>query len=521
MASYLILPNELKDLINLSQQDISRLSRTSKSMRKALLPQLLKRISLSWEQSEPPPCISSLLRLVLQSPDLAMNVEELNFYGIGYKIGDPEGKGHCAWRYITEDGYGYYQSQDYGDEEYQDEERPEVDGSVTGCKPLLEKAIRSMKLSEDKQGLMLGGLGELDLIIALIIVNCPNLKVLRLGVNFLHRNTFLTNTLHHFLGLEAGSSTCALAKLEKVYLAKDMLGWFRVVEEPVVIPLSSCLPFFYLPSLEIFSMPPTDRLLVSTSPSPPTEWPTTTPPISAIRRLDLHSTRVKPASLAFILAQTPHLENLRYNYCCNDGMLDCTGLRSALDFVSGTLTELIIAFEIYEYESCEEEHVPSSWRKDDRWNIGVEGPGSLAPLSRLTTLEIALGVLLGRKRDDVGLGLEDVLPSGLEEICVRDDCMRDWGMRWEDEETIEEVGRWLKSKSRKTCTPSIKRLGVRVCETGYEQWGEQWQNSLEQICEAEDVKFWFERRIPGYEWDTSLKRYEKVDNPLQFPWSGW
>ena len=54
------------------------------------------------------------------------------------------------------------------------------------------------------------------------------------------------------------------------------------------------------------------------------------------------------------------------------------------------------------------------------WIEGGRGIGSLAFLSRLTKLEITLPVLLSWE-GDTGLGLKDVLPFTLEDMCIRDE----------------------------------------------------------------------------------------------------
>jgi len=142
MAGYLALPNELKNAIELSQQDLSRLSRTSKSMHKAILPQLYKCISLKWEAFKAPPRISALLQACMRSLGTAKHVQELRFYGKGYRerIDNPERKLRPTQKNVPQ---------------YIFEPKPKADRAITGSKPLLEKAMRDMRLSDNERKLVL------------------------------------------------------------------------------------------------------------------------------------------------------------------------------------------------------------------------------------------------------------------------------------------------------------------------------------------------------------------------------
>jgi hypothetical protein len=392
-------------------------------------------------------------------------------------------------------------------------EKPRANKAVTGCRPLLKKVMHSMKLSDEEIKQVLGSDDELDFIIATVIVHCPNLKVLRLGVDFLHQNTFLPKALYHFLGL-TGSSKSALTKLENVDLTQNMLrpedGYSR--PSSVRVPFSVCLPFFYVPRLKTFSVVLPDRIGNFRPRLPPAEWPTwptTTPPTCTVSVLDLKNTIASAATLSFILAQTPRLKSLRYNIWVPLGSQHgAIELRDALYSVSQTLEELVISSDAM---SSEEEDATIDWnsRRDEG-----EGLGSLVPLSHLTKLEISLPLLLNWTADS-DLSLKDVLPSGLEELCFRDDCVG-WSMEWNEERTVEEVQRWVENKAWKKCTPVMRRVGLRLCDSTGQEWAPKWRKKLINICEKEDLEFWFEKRHHDLE-QTAEGTYERVDNPLRYP----
>lgn len=274
-----------------------------------------------------------------------------------------------------------------------------------------------------------------------------------------------------------------------------------------MFPLSSCLLFFYLTSLEIFSVPLPDHIGYSRPPPPPTEWPTTTAPVCTVHTLGLYRTRARPATLALILAQTPHLRSLHYNFWCGwDEKLDCTELRNALESISHTLTELNISFEPFGTQAEAVDEISN-------WIIDKQGLGSLVFLSHLTKLEIALPILL--RWDGDGLGLEDVLPSSLEELCLTDDCIHYYKMIWDEERTIEEVRRWLENKAWKKCTPNLKRFGLRLCHATIEEWDLQSRNTLMDICRREGLDSWYEKLHPDCGWFAG--RYEERTDQLRYP----
>ena len=341
-------------------------------------------------------------------------------------------------------------------------------------------------------------------------MHCPNLRLLQLGVDLLHENTFLLKVCHHYFGLETGTSISVLTKLERVHLAQDIrYGSSYDKSKPLTLALSLCLPFFYVPSLETFSTPLPDSIGYHRPPLPRTEWPTSTLPISVVRKLDLHNTRAKPSTLAFLLAQTPHLRSLRYNHWCDDmdrEKLDCAQLRNALHSVSSTLTELTISLDPFSNEAGATDEIST-------WIVDQQGIGSLAFLPHLTKLEIALPILIDWSGES-GLSLEDVLPSALKALCLRDDCLNYHRMIWTEAPTIEVVRRWLENRAWKKHTPSMKRFGLRLVHSRPDEWVMQARNALEYICESEGLEFWFEKQHPDYEW---RRGYVKVDNPLRYP----
>jgi hypothetical protein len=338
--------------------------------------------------------------------------------------------------------------------------KPKANTDDIMIEPLLQRAKRNTRLSQAEWDSVLGGQDTLDIMTAAIIVLCPNLRVLYLDSGFLNQNTVLAKITHHqVLNYGNECSTPALTKLKKVYLGQDLSSWNSTNLKLLEFPISACLPFFYLPSLELLSVPLPDNIGVSGLSPPPTVWPTTTPPICTVRTLDLHTSRAKAATLSFILAQTPHLRSLHYEYwpwleAWPVERLNCTEVRRALESLSHTLTALTFSLNPFSSraDGVEEEGV---------WIEGGRGVSSLAFLSRLTKLEIALPVLLSWE-GDTSLVLKDVLPFSLEDMCIRDDCISHTGNVFDEKRTTEEIQCWIGSKVWRKCTPNLKCVGLRL-----------------------------------------------------------
>jgi hypothetical protein len=354
---------------------------------------------------------------------------------------------------------------------------------------MLQEAMCSLELSEQDLALALDQ-DTLDTMIATIIVSCPNLKVLHLHSLFLFQNTVLSKVLYHFVSRNPGGSAPALRKLERVYLSQEPSFWCKTERRLLEVQLSPYLSFFHLPSLRFFFASLPDRK-ESVDRACPSDWPTSRLTVCAIRKLILPASRAQPTTLAFIIKQTPHLRSLIYDHCTKE-RVDCMELRHALKFVSHTLTELVIAISSYGCRSRVGER--SSWTE------GAQGIGSLAFLSHLTKLEIALPILLNW-RGDGGMKLKDVLPYTLEDFCIRDDFVDSDGNAFDEFQTVEEIQNWIGSKVWQRCTPNLKRVGLRLDQSVDLHWLKEPRNKIRNICEMEMLDFWFAKQEPDLEFD--------------------
>jgi hypothetical protein len=462
MAGFLALPNELKDLMELSPQDLSRLSRTSKLFRREFLPLLFKRVSLHWEVQGRAPPIYSLLEAILQSPKNAEMVQELHLHAHGYPAYlDFSGREGDASSGHMEDVILF---------------KPKVDNVTSEAKALLDTALHNMPTSGMLDENVPDENDELDVVVTIIIVHCPNLKVLQMSIEFLHKNTFLPRVLQSLVNVRSGNATYgqgALGKLENVRLLPTDSSRRNWLDLPSLTTLSGC--FSDRKQQLILNNSPRNRL-------------TSVPPICALRRFDLHKTLAGSNVLTFLLAQMPHLESLKYDYRPekNDSdPLDCTQLQSALSSVAGTLRDLTISTSLVS-SRLDDDMFPGEYLLNHR------GTGSLGFLKHLTKLEISLAILLGWK-DTAGLRLAVALPANLKELCLRDDDIEREKMMWWEEQTIEEVRHWMGLKAKGISTPHVRRFGYRMCSALYQQWERGDLGELMDICESEGLECWYER----------------------------
>jgi hypothetical protein len=232
MAGLLALPNELKDLLRLSPQDLSRLSQTSRLIRQEFLPLLFKRISLHWEAKATAPPVSGLLKTILLSPQIAEMVQELHLREKGYPayVEVPKNDGDAPSKRKTKT---------------LKVEKPKVDNVTSETKNLLDEALHDMHMSGMLDKDVPDEHDELDIVITTILVHCPNLKVLHMGTVFLHQNTFLPKVLERLANIRPENEIyghSALKKLENVSLIPNTP--FDHGREWPEFPFSSYLPFF-------------------------------------------------------------------------------------------------------------------------------------------------------------------------------------------------------------------------------------------------------------------------------------
>ncbi|KAF2241893.1 hypothetical protein BU26DRAFT_511269 [Trematosphaeria pertusa] len=322
-------------------------------------------------------------------------------------------------------------------------------------------------------------------IIALLLSYCPELENLKIHIDLV-ANDILLQTLSHLLrGNRPGHGTNAiLQRLEHVSLTAPIQPDEEEAERQSYLPLSVFLPFLYLPSLEVM------EAFLPKEPNDVVPWPMDRPPAdTALRTLQLPYTTATPGTLSAILFHTPQLTTLEYHYWCNFMYdLDCEILRSALLKVKDTLSTLVISF--MPYATCAGETECQNWQI-------IGALGSLKPLTKLRHLEISLPVLFGWDRSV--LSLDDVLPSSLQALWIRQECFGFLNMGWSDRVAVNLFVEFLKSV--KNSSRALKSFNLRFPDAyNSRPWNPVQVDWFQNRCKKAGLSCTIVSFKPGFYW---------------------
>jgi len=257
--------------------------------------------------------------------------------------------------------------------------------------------------------------GQIELYQALLVSRLPNLKFLQIGMDATFGLEYISAILHYTLfSANPQPGFSMYRQLQKVELCsgfyrRDLSGYdmFRHAASDV-------LPFFYLPSLQEFTaVIPLDDF--------PFSWPSVPPRADTLRILRLQRCHMKEKELGQLLAATPKLVVLEYDFCCQVGysgdrsiqILDCNGLDYALAHVKESLETLRVSVHFY---GCSTSHY-----FDPRLLFATKGVlNSLKDFERLVEIEIPFPLLLRSdfKCDDP---MVKSLPLSIQSVILRDD----------------------------------------------------------------------------------------------------
>ena len=255
----------------------------------------------------------------------------------------------------------------------------------------------------------------------LIISQLPNLTELTVANNMTSNFESIGKMLLRILCPEKttdGLST--FQHLKRVDLCVDIIQ--RDYSSPLrgeMHRLSHLLPFFYLPSIEhlrmIMSHDHEDFL-----------WPGTPPCTESLTSLSLNRSSASEALLGRILAVTPNLKCLEYNFICEERRengptsLCAEGLEKALAHVKATLERLTISVHFLRWCPYHAENFPSRY--------GIKGRLSLHDYESLVMLEVPIAIFLGY-RPTPQIRLTGRLPPRIRQLCLRSDeirCASEW-----------------------------------------------------------------------------------------------
>lgn len=235
--------------------------------------------------------------------------------------------------------------------------------------------------------------------------------------------------------------------------------------------LTYLLPFFYLPSIR-------DLRIVMPNYTQDFRWPTTQPCTKSLTSLSLKRSDVSVAFLARILAVTPSLKSLDYDFICSTsfGMvpryLCADGLRKALAHVKTTLEQLTISVKFYPCRVAEWEEPGSCF--------GIRGSLSLHEHESLIRLEIPTVVLLGQSRTR-NIDLAGCLPPRLLWFYLRDDMALFQTYAWRSGVMIGILRECF--QHHREHNGYLQTVGLKLCGSGND-WGPEIQGEFRRLCEG-------------------------------------
>ncbi len=259
--------------------------------------------------------------------------------------------------------------------------------------------------------------GDVDLYQALVLSQLPNINYLHIGFDPYMGLGYISATLRCALCSSTDSpERSSFRSLFRVDLYAGMfyrdLAELYLQSDGFDMAIAEVLPFFYLPSLQEFRVAmPVDVEF---------SWPTIPPCASALKILRLQRSHVEVNVLEQLLAVTPHLEILEYDFCCrltdarSSPFLSSADFDRALAHVKTTLKILRIAVHFYSNSGDTDYDDPNPI-------FGIDGIlHSLKDSQSLIEAELPFAMILGPSPQAQSLALPE-LPPCLESLTFRDD----------------------------------------------------------------------------------------------------
>ena len=455
-------------LLYLTKKELSILSRTSTHLRTAIEPILYREIEWKWQKDRPQqPPIHLLVRTVISRPRLAMFIEDLDLGGI---------KPRTAWKACPYRPRSYLpagSSTSIYDAEWQSTFSSKEMNAIEESGLLSCLTSRDMWLQELRRG-------EVDIFVAVLLSQLPNLKRLTLGSDFQRDTSFIGDIISSNIG---STPKQLFPALESVTFSNDIVSDTDVAFH--FVHLNQVLPLFYMGSLRTLSMslPP---LAIT--------WPQDKIPKSLLTSLVLSHSQLSEENLGHLLMATPHLRSLEYHshFDIDSGgrpgrthldYYDCSRLDESLAHVKETLDRLVLSVRF------------SSLQSDVALG-GFQGMShkvqSLPHFKKLKDCVIPFIMLSGCDYDDK-IAIGDLLPSNLEKICFTDDLDILGACEWTDEGFLELIKSYLERRDQ--CELKLNSVSLEL-NTSQTSWCERERSRLSDACKAADVDCAIIKRKP-------------------------
>jgi hypothetical protein len=426
------LPQELTDKITSQLEprvDLSNLSMTCKAIRAATVRSVFGEIIMIWKgyndhtRKVECPRVDLLLRTLLEAPELANYVSRLDFEAIGHR------------------------------QSCHNKLKPQLPGLVitTSYAARVKKALQRMGLDQTNMGEKMEAKildNDFDAVIALVVLLCPKITSLSLGLDVLIRNSYLSTVLKYALPTKISMQ---ITRFQLVQVLK--IGTSDPHEDTVIfsamwprklpnniLKLEAYIPLFYLPNLQHLEMSLPDLAI-----NEQFAWPTSIPPkLLTLTSLLLLECSVAPDVLSHIFPSTPSLKRLEYDcWMFHDDGFDASAFATALHAIKDTLTELKMTIQFWSSETVQPSELDQIW---------VEGTCSLSDMTALETLSIPSCVILGWSYQSPPT-LAESLPSSVVSVQIRADCWWYDGYEWNEEQLMLPLRAFLTDGQWKVSAP--------------------------------------------------------------------
>ncbi|KAH9864715.1 hypothetical protein J1614_010651 [Plenodomus biglobosus] len=295
MASILKLPAELLEaILALSKPaGLSALSRSCKHLYRYISPLLYHSIDWCWKDDTSPPPFQLLLRTLVANRQLASNIRKIRLRGGGIVRKDYWRFGDCELNerngpFPIEPARSVNTSERHLQTLFNPLERWHVHNLI--------RAIASSRASEWYAEV---ARGNVDAIVSLILHQCQAVEELDLGFGYIFDSKFIALVFRRSM-----DRTVPYPGLERVMLGTD--GLFS--PKGAFIDMDILRMFFTLPKLrQLTAMAIEPAMFTWISPDKP-------PQAASLVNLVLHNSTLLESSLDTILASTPMLRHLTYDF---------------------------------------------------------------------------------------------------------------------------------------------------------------------------------------------------------------
>ncbi len=452
----------------LSKRDLSVLSKTSNKIRAAVEPVLYREITLEWHKNiRKHAPVHLLVRTLLNRPDMALCVHRLELRGSkprndweacpwsrSYSL--PAGPSISIW--TAEEKSCFTAEEIYNMKRlfltFHDKPKDAWDQAFNG--------------------------GEVDLFIAILLFQLSSLQCLIVESDFQRDTGFAGDVLRHEMG---ANPTHGFPALRTVTYSPDIVSDIQV--RYLKVDLDQVLPLLSAPNIASLSM---------SLPQLEIGWPHDQIPLSSLTFLALRHTQLSEENMGGLLRAMPRLKSLEYHshYDVDSGgrpgrshqeYFDCEKLDNSLIHVTSTLESLVISIR---FSSLQSGVALGGFRGMKSRSI------SLRHVVKLEALEIPILLLFGWESDSQII-MSDLLPSGLQKLCLTDDLYELDESDWTDEKLLELIETYLEQCSRSHSTMST--LDLKLTRTSA-SWCAGPRTKLKTLCHSAGISCTIQKDKP-------------------------